>query len=244
MPTSAPALTSLFQARTFVDPNSGSLPYRLLTPATATRPGQKYPLVLFLHGAGERGSDNTAPLMHVVRLFADPANRKKYPCYVLAPQCPSGEKWCNVDWAAPRHPLPARPARSMTLVLKLLAELQASSPIDPQRLYVMGLSMGGYGTWDLMSRFPAMFAAAVPICGGGDEQQAPRLAALPVWVFHGAKDSVVEPARSRNMIKALRAAGGQPRYTEFPGVDHNSWDPACAEPDLLPWLFAQRAPGA
>lgn len=237
-----PSPIRMFTACTFTDPAYGELPYRLLAPAKVGR-RVRLPLVLFLHGAGERGSDNTAPLAHVVRLFCTPENRRRYPCYVVAPQCASDEKWTNVDWFAPRHALPPVPSRAMTLVLKLVADLQARLPVDPCRFYVTGLSMGGYGTWDLCSRQPELAAAAIPICGGGDEKQARRLAALPIWVFHGAKDSVVPPPRSRNMVKALRAAGGNPRYTEFPDADHNSWDPAIADPEFLPWLFAQRRHG-
>jgi predicted peptidase len=107
-------------------------------------------------------------------------------------------------------------------------------------VYVMGLSMGGFGTWDLVTRYPKRFAAAVPICGGGDPGRVESLGDLPLWVFHGADDEVVAPIYSRRMVEAIRAAGGDPRYTEYPGVGHNSWDPAFAEPELFPWLFAQR----
>jgi len=100
--------------------------------------------------------------------------------------------------------------------------------------------MGGYGTWDILTRHPDMFAAGVPICGGADENTAPRIAKLPIWVFHGEVDSVVPTIRSKNMIAALERAGGKPRYTEYPKCDHNSWTLAIQEPDLLPWLFAQK----
>ncbi|MBN2780677.1 MAG: prolyl oligopeptidase family serine peptidase, partial [Candidatus Marinimicrobia bacterium] len=129
----------------------------------------------------------------------------------------------------------------LSLVTELLGALQKELPVDPRRLYVTGLSMGGYGTWDLISRMPEMFAAAAPVCGGGDEKQASRLTELPVWVFHGADDTTVPPQRSRNMVDAIRAAGGKKiRYTEYPGVGHGSWKPAYADPKLMKWMFRQR----
>lgn len=128
----------------------------------------------------------------------------------------------------------------MALVQSLIDDLQSRLPIDAQRLYVVGLSMGGFGTWDLISRWPQRFAAAVPICGGGDPAQAGALRDLPLWAFHGARDPVVSVDRSRQMIQALRALGGQPRYTELADVAHDAWNATFAHPDLRPWLFAQR----
>jgi predicted peptidase len=113
--------------------------------------------------------------------------------------------------------------------------------VDPARIYLTGLSMGGYGTWDLAARQPERFAAILPICGGGDEATAPRLAKLPIWCFHGDADTVVPVERSRTMIAAVRAAGGSPKYSELPGVGHDSWTPAYRDPAVLDWLFAKRA---
>jgi predicted peptidase len=126
------------------------------------------------------------------------------------------------------------------MVLRVVEQLKKDYRIDPKRLYLMGLSMGGFGTWDTVERHPEMFAAAVPICGGGDSKRVGEIAKLPVWVFHGEKDSVVPVRLSREMVEALKAAGGSPRYTEYPGVDHNSWTPAFKEPELLKWLTAQK----
>jgi predicted peptidase len=131
----------------------------------------------------------------------------------------------------------------MQSTIELVAALEKEfASIDPRRLYVTGLSMGGFGTWDLLSRFPKKVAAAVPICGGADEAQAPAIAKIPVWVFHGGADDVVKTVRSRNIVAALKAAGGSPRYTEYPGVGHGSWDQAYGEPELFPWLFSQKLP--
>jgi predicted peptidase len=137
------------------------------------------------------------------------------------------------------HKMPEKPSSPAQLALDVIAEMQKEHPIDGDRLYVMGLSMGGYGTWDLIQRYPDLFAAAVPICGGGDESSADRIKA-PVWAFHGDQDQAVPVARSRNMIDALKKAGRQPKYTEYPGVGHDSWRNAFADKELLTWLFAQK----
>jgi predicted peptidase len=121
-----------------------------------------------------------------------------------------------------------------------LDDVLATEAADPQRVYLTGLSMGGYGGWDLAARMPKRFAALLPICGGGDETTVPRLANLPIWCFHGTDDTVVLPGRSRSMIAAVKAAGGSPRYSELEGVGHDSWTPAYRDPVVLDWLFAQR----
>ncbi len=230
-----------FQAAVFHD-GKESLPFRLLAPLNYDAKKQ-YPVVLFLHGAGERGADNHAQLLHFAAIFAAKENREKYPCFVVAPQCPANQKWCDVDWFAASHIMPEKPAKPLALAIKLLADLEKRYSIDPARRYVMGLSMGGYGTWDALARYPTMFAAGVPICGGADEHTAAAIAKIPVWVFHGANDPAVKPSRARNMVAALRTAGGSPKYSEYPRTGHDSWTAASREPDLLPWLFAQKRPG-
>lgn len=229
-----------FEALVFQDHNQ-KLPYRLCKPLGYD--SQKhYPLVLFLHGAGERGTDNLVQLKHVVRIFATKKNQERYPSFVVAPQCPVSARWVEVDWGADSHRQPEEASQPMALVVKLLAELDKAYSVDSKRRYVIGLSMGGFGTWDAISRYPDLFAAAVPICGGGDETRAAAIAQIPVWVFHGGSDTTVKTIRSRNMVAALRKAGGQPRYTEYPGVGHGSWTRASQERELLPWLFAQKRP--
>jgi predicted peptidase len=223
------------EKKVYTDAKGHQLPYRLLKPAKI-EPGQKYPLVLFLHGAGERGDNNEAQLIHGVPEFAKAKNREKYPCFLIAPQCPKGQRWAN--WS--ERKLVDQPTEPMRLVIALLAQAQKEYPIDPQRIYVTGLSMGGYGTWDLISRYPDQFAAAVPICGGGDEGQAAKIAQIPIWVFHGAKDPAVKVERSRTMVAALKKAGGHPKYTEYPDVEHDSWVPAYKDAEMMEWLFAQK----
>jgi predicted peptidase len=160
-----------FSSETF-DAGNGTLLYRQLTP-TKMEPGKRYPLVIFLHGAGERGADNEKQLKHVVGIFAQAKNLEQFPCFVIAPQCPDGKRWCEVDWGDPNpHKTPAQPSEPMDKLLKLIDQMRQQPNIDQARLYVMGLSMGGFGTWDLITRRPCMFAAAIPVCGGGDVDAA------------------------------------------------------------------------
>jgi len=215
------------------------LPYRLLKPAKIES-GREYPLVLFLHGAGERGADNAVQLVHGAGAFATPEMRRKHPCFVVCPQCPLDRRWVEVDWNLPSHTMPTKPSVPLKLVFELLDKLAADLPVDKQRIYVTGLSMGGFGTWDAIARRPQYFAAAIPICGGGDTAQATKLVGLPLWAFHGDKDPVVRPSRTRDMIEAIRKAGGTPKVTMYPGAQHDSWNRAYADPAVLEWLFAQK----
>lgn len=231
----------MYEAKVFQDQGQ-TLRYRLLKPAQYDA-NKKYPLVVFLHGAGERGDDNKAQLKHVASIFTTPQNLAKYPCFVLAPQCPNNQKWSEVDWGASTHKQPKDPSKPMALAMKVIDQLEKDYSIDTSRVYIMGLSMGGYGTWDALGRYPGKFAAGVPICGGGDETMAATIAKTPVWVFHGGSDTTVKTVRSRNMVEAIRKAGGTPKYTEYPGVGHDSWTPATKEPQLLPWLFEQKTKG-
>jgi len=235
-------LTQRFSAHCFVDPTGFPLPYRQLAPAgeeTVYSP-VRLPLVVFLHGAGERGDDNCAQLVNgAAELLAAADRRRDFPCLYIVPQCPSEQRWVEVDWAAKSHRFPAEPSSPLAALLALLDELSSSRQVDPDRIYLIGLSMGGFGVWDLLCRRPHDFAAAVSICGGADEAQAERIAQVPIWVFHGALDPVVSVERSRQMVAALRHTGHRPRYTEYPTVGHDAWWPAWAEKDLLPWLFSQ-----
>lgn len=236
-----------FEARIYTDVDGKTLSYRLLKPKNYGA-AQRYPLVLFLHGAGERGSDNVAQLKHCVGLFTEAANREKFPCFVVAPQCPMTDDKKNEPWGwTGVHPFHVRPYRYPEkagepgrMAVELVAKLQQEFSVDADRLYVGGISMGGFGTWDALARHPAVFAAGVPVCGGGEPETAARFAKVPVWCFHGAMDPTVPAWFSRTMIDALKAAGGQPRYTEYPETKHDSWLPTFAEPELLPWLFAQK----
>jgi predicted peptidase len=236
-----------FVARVYTAPDGKTLPYRLLIPADYDKDKDtKYPVVFFLHGAGDRGTDNLLQLELVVRIFDKPENRVKYPCFVIVPQCPlvPWQQWNDMIWGAPSGVRSAEPSGPMKLALKILDGVMAEFNTDPDRLYVTGMSMGGYGTWDCITRFPERFAAAVPMCGGGDEKTVtPEVAKVPVWAFHAADDSAIPVTRSRHMIQAMIQAGGHPHYTQYDAklkLGHACWDKAYSEPDLLPWLFAQR----
>ena len=217
--------------------NGHTLPYRLFQPQIPT--SAKLPLILHFHGAGSWGDNNTAQLGQA-RRFTTRAFQSKYPCYVLAPQTPTGEKWVALDWRKIDHVMPAEPTWQLATAIALAEKLIRELPIDPARVYVNGQSMGGYATWDAISRRPDLFAAAVPVCGGGDPNRAGIIKAVPVWAFHGAKDTTVPPENSRRMVAALQLIGAQIKYTEYPDVAHASWTPAYDEPGLNDWLFAQR----
>lgn len=229
----------VYEARTFGGADGSSLPYRLLKPK-GYEPGRKYPLVLLLHGAGERGNDNTAQLKHGAAMFCAPGVQEKYPAFVVVPQCPAGQMWVDIDWRSERPAQPAEPNAVGRLVLGLLESLQKEFSIDADRLYVTGPSMGGYGTWDWITRYPEMWAAGVPVCGGGDPGKAARAKGVAVWAFHGTQDKVILPARSQAMVAGMEAAGGKPFFSEYTYTGHEAWVIAYHEPQLLPWMFAQR----
>jgi predicted peptidase len=227
--------TELFDKLLFTA-QKDTLPYRLLKPLN---PGaeEKFPLVVFLHGAGERGNDNESQLKHISNLFLDARTRGKYPCYVLAPQCPKNEVWADYSERSESNRTTSQPS---AMVLKLIERLASEYRIDKSRIYLTGVSMGGFGTWSLLANHPEIFAAAVPVCGGGNPQSASKIKHVPLWAFHGAKDDIVKPENSRKMIKALHDAGANPGYTEYPDIEHDSWVQAYQEPHLLPWLFKQK----
>jgi len=233
-----------FHAAVFRSEDGGRLPYRLLVPAAAgapsaspDTPAKKFPLLVFLHGAGERGDDNAKQLTWGADFLRTVA--KEHGAFILVPQCPAGQRWMEHSWDKTEINLPAAPSEPMALLLELIASLRAEHPIDGDRLYAMGLSMGGMGTWDLVQRNPQMFAAAVVICGGGDVSRADRIKDLPLWVFHGEKDTVVPVQASRKMVARLKELGSPVKYTEYPGVGHNSWSGAFEEDGLAKWLFSR-----
>ncbi len=227
-----------FAFKTFTDPALGRLPYRLRLPSNFDSKKGPYPLLIFLHGAGERGTDNRAQLVHGKPLMEQAADR--YGCLVVAPQCPPEKLWAGHHWSDENLSLTAQPSGPMRLLMKLIDQMETDYPIDSDRVYIMGLSMGGFGTWDAIQRYPERFAAAAPICGGGDPALVERIKNTPIWAFHGEIDSVVPVSRSRRMVDGLKKLGGKIRYSEYPGVYHGSWNNAFAEPELLDWMTGQK----
>lgn len=243
MPTFSQDL-SLYKKEQFTSSDGFNLPYRILLPEGYER-GGKYPLILVLHGAGERGADNEKQLIHGSKLFLDSLVRKKHQAIVVFPQCPESSYWSSVTIDRNKSPLALDfdYARPMTPPLKasmeLVQNLLKKERIDDRRVYITGLSMGGMGTFEAVHRYPGLFAAALPICGGGDTNNY-RKVKTPFWVFHGSDDAVVNVNYSKEMVGRLNDLGVKVKYTEYPGVNHNSWDNAFAEPDFLPWMFKRR----
>jgi predicted peptidase len=228
-----------YQGFIYTDATGATLPYLLFVP-DQLEPGKKYPLVLFFHGSGERGDDDVAQLRNGIWVFTKKANLTAYPAFVLAPQCPKGKQWVDMPWNAQSGIRPPEPSVSMALALTILDKVCAEQPIDTDRIYVAGLSMGGYAVWDCVTRFPEKFAAAVAVCGGGDEHTVTaEVAQVPIWAFASDDDPIVPVNRSRGMVAAMKTAGGHPHYTEYHGYNHASWGPAFNERELMPWLFAQ-----
>ncbi len=221
-----------------------TLPYRLLLPENYD-PSKKYPLVFFMHGAGERGNDNQKQLTHGARLFLADSVRRQYPAIVVFPQCPTGSYWSNVnivpvDGKRNFFFQPSgKPTVAMEMAIRLLKKITKEYPVQKDQVYVGGLSMGGMGTFEIVRRNRNVFAAAFPICGGASPETARKMRKSKFWIFHGAKDDIVLPAHSQHMAEALKAAGAEVRFTLYPNANHNSWDPAFREPGLLAWLFAQ-----
>jgi len=239
----APFNTALFNTAVerFAERRSESgARYRLLSPpAPAER--DAWPLVIFLHGAGERGDDNRNQLRYLPELLAGDDARRRYACFCLAMQCPEGDKWVDVDWSHPSAPPSALDTQAMQALRTITAEVVASQPIDPGRIYLTGISMGGYGTWHWATAEPELFAAVAPICGGGDPNRAAALKNTPTWAVHGDQDDAVPYERSRHMIAAIERAGGLPLYSEPAGVGHHSWTPAYDPAfGLLDWMLQQR----
>lgn len=234
--------SEMIQAKVFKNAEGEALNYRIYQPENLPD-GKKVPLVFFFHGAGERGNDNRAQLKHDVSNLVQYALEKE-PAIVIAPQCPTGMQWVNTNWSAPSHLMPSMPSMPMKLALQLLQEAISTLPVDPDRVYVTGISMGGYGTWDIIQRKPGLFAAAIPICGGGDTTRAPLLKALPIWAFHGDKDGAVPVSRSRDMFKAIKDCGGNIQYREYPGAGHDVWTRTYADKTVLVWLFSQKRSAA
>ena len=232
LPGAAQDVVDGFVGRIYTNASRQRMPYRLFVPPGYNKEND-YPLVIWLHGAGGAGSDNLAQITEDQILgthtWTRPQNQAKYPAFVLVPQSPTNWVSSGLETLSPE----------MLLALGITDALKAEFNIDTRRIYVAGQSDGGVGTWNVIMQRPNLFAAAIPLCGAGDPSQAFRIAKMPIWAFHGARDDIIPVTESRKLINAIRKAGGHPRYTEYRSIGHDIWMPVFAEPDLVGWLFAQ-----
>jgi predicted peptidase len=197
------------------------MPYLLHLPRVYNKK-TTYPLILFLHGAGERGHDLDLVKIHGIPKLIEQG--KDFPFMVVSPQCPKDSWWTN----------------ELEALKALLDDFIAKYPVDTRRIYLTGLSMGGYGTWHLAGMYPEMFAAIAPICGGGDLVLGKQLAKTPIWAFHGDKDKVVPLSETKRMIEIVKSAGGKPKLTVYKGVGHDSWSKTYDNPKLYEWLLSHK----
>lgn len=225
-----------FIGRSFVDSSGIELPYRLFIPKKYNK-SKLYPVILYLHGSGGVGNDNLKQISggntNGTHAWITPENQLKHPSFVLAPQLPqSSYMWDNFFT---RDLSPGAQA-----TLNLLNDLMKEFSIDPNRIYVTGQSAGGFGVWDIISKRPNIFAAAIPLCGGGNPCSAKTILNIPIWIFHGGKDPAVPVEFSREMASILDESGGNVKYTEYPEIGHEVWEKAYLEPELIEWLFKQK----
>ena len=231
-----------YRAHKWKDSESKSLLYRTASPEKMEK-GKTYPILVFFHGAGGRGSDNKGQLLDAggLQAFEKAGLRTTLSSHFFAGQVPKGERWVDVHWSLLGHKMP-RISDSMRMAFEAVDAYidNPENQVDSKRIYVMGLSMGGYGTWDAIQRKPDFFAAAVPICGGGDSSLAHKLTKLPIWAWHGELDKVIKPSRSSDMIDAISKSGGSPKYSEIKGCGHNSWVDCWKSQEMWTWLYSQK----
>jgi len=233
------AQPSRFSMEKYIDDKGDTQYYRQVFPDADQM--RRYPLVVFLHGSGERGHDNQAQLKWGVENFATDQNMVLHPAIIIAPQCPDTMSWANVsrEKNSTEIHLQPTPSKPMRLLIELIHTMMKKLPIDSTRIYITGLSMGGFGTFDAIERNPGLFAAAVPVCGAGDTSKAPSIAHLPIWIFQGSEDPAVKPIYASDMFLALSKAGAHPGFTQYPETGHFSWLAAYSDARMMEWLFRQ-----
>lgn len=228
----------------FVNRND-SISYRILFPENFD-PERKYPVLFFLHGRGESGNDNQKQLTHGAKMFLTESFRNKYPAIVLFPQCASDSYWANVNIITENGKRTfnfkkgGKPTKAMQTLVAMVEHFLNKPFIDKSKVYVGGLSMGGMGTYELLRRKRNTFAAAFAICGGDHVANIQRYKKVPLWIFHGEKDDVVPVVNSLLIANQLKVLNYPPKLTLYPKANHNSWDAAFAEPQLLSWLFSNQ----
>jgi predicted esterase len=230
-----------FKREMYQDAKGQKLPYQIMEPSAEAK-NQTYPLVIFLHGSGEKGTDNALQMRNGVYAFCEKEVREKHPCYLLVPQCAPQWRWEGMEETGEKIIFNDKaPSPAGTMVLELIDKLFRDNPnIDPHRVYITGLSMGGYGTYDLLMRRPDLFAAGLPVCGGGDPLFADRIKKIPIWAMHGRLDDSVFPKYDWQIVEALRKVNGNIRYTEYSTYGHDIWNVVYYNPMVLDWLFSQK----
>jgi predicted peptidase len=248
--TPPPGQENGYVTRTYTDAKGRSMTYYLHIPGNANQSQQYYPLVLLLHGGGERGHSVDSPEQNRSVLVGDPYVKQwtsaqvqdHWPSFIVVPQLIDNQQWVNVPSSQGSYRLAPQPTNALLLAKETVdALLQTYPNIDAGRLYITGISIGGYGVWDAIERWPDGFAAAAPVSGGGDPSEAIKLTHLPIWAFQGGNDGDPPPSASRAMIDAIRAFGGHPLYTEFKQSGHDIWLQVYTSSAFLSWLFAQKS---
>ncbi|MFT7434296.1 MAG: putative peptidase [Psychromonas sp.] len=233
-----------FESKTFMDSQETSLNYRILYPENYDA-DTKHPLVLFLHGAGERGDDNKAQLTHGSDVIQEMADQNS--AILILPQCPKEDYWASTKFNRTKYPIDFDfnytypETEALHAAIELVKSFIKNKTADKKRTYITGLSMGGMGTFEAVGRYPKLFAAAMPVCGGADlNSYGKKQAKIPFWIFHGDVDGVVPVKNSRDAYKHLQDLGANVTYTEYPEVNHNSWENAFKEANYSNWFFQFR----
>ncbi|WP_421938587.1 alpha/beta hydrolase-fold protein [Pedobacter sp.] len=223
-----------------------SIYYRVLFPENF-KPTEKYPIIFFLHGSGEKGSDNNSQLTHGGKLFLKNDIRKNFPAIVVFPQCPKNDNWANIivnTNEKGKRTLSfvegGEPTKTMHALIGMVKDFLKKPYVNKEQVYVGGLSMGGMGTYEILRHKRKTFAAAFAICGGDNTNNIKKYQKTPLWIFHGAKDDIVDPVFSIAIAERLKTVGADVKFTLYPKDNHNSWDSAFAEPELIPWLFSHK----
>ena len=238
-----PSVRGEFVSEVFELKGYGSLPYNILFPEDYNGK-REYPLVFFLHGAGERGNDNKSQLKHIAPFLSSTENRAKFPAILVFPQCPTKDYWASVDRSNGEWNVGSsdRPTAAGLKAEKLLEDIIKRYQVDEKRVYLNGISMGAFGTYSILARCPEKITAAIAVSGGGDANNAVKYKEVPLKIFHGKKDSVVPVALSRNIASELERLKAPFSYMEYPDMDHNIWDNVYKNPETLTWLFSQSKP--